>query len=634
MASLLDEKQFEALLDEIDSKESKETPLFDMIPSEFAEFMVTTYQPKLNPNYCDSDTWNKLRKLLVKQQMTAWKLSNKDSKTWPKEWEKECGFKSYWQVSVAIAFLFFVKKEIDKLKERLQESDINFFQNELKKYRIIPVWLLEVCAKEGYFKMAEFLCDIGVKSNDFLIDLARNNGNHAVCSLLLFRKTGASLGEKVSKTINEMDAMAGISQYAIKNMSQQHMEQNIDFMITSIESQSPICEQLLNITMTYLHDIKYKNDPSQILHCKLFKTIIEQFEKIIMDTTNKIGFAWLNMFIIPSNIWFWDHPIQKQKLLYYELLIRIEKESKIQAIKWLKNDIEQLKKQNNGKLWSDLVAFGDENINNNIINVRQDALRNGLKSPYSIFDLISKKQVGGWNPVEHYNCNIFLNQLLMNANDIDDIFQNEIYNITNIITKNDDILMKNSSFHRGPIKRAERSRVKVQSDYFNESFPSSSKLLDINRCSLYFTNAQSMYLFLRKFTHYINSKKSNIITDIARIKNGFKDLDRNDRKDDDEYVQYFYADIKLNVVIKNELIGEIQLLLKFMSDFKNSVSHSLYSIQRHEEFVYNFSKIKEELLDETTQLMTNASFGNYKLILNHIVSHNEDIEEYLFQKAG
>ena len=88
---------------------------------------------------------------------------------------------------------------------------------------------------------------------------------------------------------------------------------------------------------------------------------------------------------------------------------------------------------------------------------------------------------------------------------------------------------------------------KASTDYANHSFPSSSCLLDVVRCSLTFNHPQSLIFGLQYFIDAMNQDGSPV-TKIARIKNGFKDL-LSDSK-------ISYTDIKINAVYDSQTIGK------------------------------------------------------------------------------
>ena len=92
---------------------------------------------------------------------------------------------------------------------------------------------------------------------------------------------------------------------------------------------------------------------------------------------------------------------------------------------------------------------------------------------------------------------------------------------------------------------------------------------------------------------------------MVRVKNGFNTFSFDNAE---------YTDIKFNVMVKGKdhnIIGEMQFLFKEMFEYKK-IAHSLYSIERTQEFVDNMTKILDIKLDLTKQLFIHASRDNYK----------------------
>eukprot|EP01083_Nonionella_stella_P315613 1140538_1 len=522
------------------------------------------------------------------------------------------------------------------IKKKMENNDVQYIKHCINTRQIginerdnLNNTALMVCADFGCYEIAELLCDLGCDihaecAGITALQHARDHKNYHIASLLLFRKFGASLGAQVKDTVNDINRITGICDYAINQMSKEHMDANIAFISDCIKKRAPFSDDMLNICMTY---IKKRDGAKNVMKSELFETIMSCFNDIIKDTSDKLGFEWLNAFLVPSAIWFWEHPLEQGKLLFEELIIKVQEESKKQAKNWLSDEIAKMKTDE--QTWDALIGYGDDDDITAI--PRQDALNKGLKAARPKLDFIRDKTIG-FDPIQHYNSNIYLNQLLLMANKVDGEFQTEMDRITNEIKAKNALT---AQYRGGPVKTATRSKIKVESEYFCEAFPSAARLLDINRCSLLFTNASDLVIFVRQFKEFIEHKQSKCILNIVRIKNGFRELNEAINTNQN----YFYADLKMNVCVLNtktggELIGEVQCLLLFMSTYKNNVSHALYGIERRNEFLSNFAMIRHELLDENTQLFTNAAFGNYKNVIHSIVTHHRNALEYVSAENG
>eukprot|EP01084_Bolivina_argentea_P218638 370985_1 len=217
-------------------------------------------------------------------------------------------------------------------------------------------------------------------------------------------------------------------------------------------------------------------------------------------------------------------------------------------------------------------------------------------------------------------------KLLLTAHTVDKEFHESIQKIFKIDAQTNFSQIKdlnNMEYQKGPIKKMERCKAKAATDYVNEPFPSSSCILDINRCALIFEDIASMLKALDLFKNKISYFQSGNIVAICRDKNGFKEY-KHSKPD--------YADIKLNILIrgvKYNVVGEVQFMLRGMMNFKHSV-HSLYSIIRRKEFVDDFIKIlphKNHPLIKLTNVDCDA-------LCDLMVTHGWDAKQILMPLRG
>eukprot|EP01084_Bolivina_argentea_P016678 31177_1 len=294
---------------------------------------------------------------------------------------------------------------------------------------------------------------------------------------------------------------------------------------------------------------------------------------------------------------------KKVKYLFYELLDIVCVESTNQS-NWLKTPMNDIEKHNPSE-WGELMTFNMKSTYK--LNCRQDIIPNGIKPQYTHDELTKKaRPSSNFNVHHHYDVYEYLSKLVLTAHMVDDDFHNSIMNIFDINKKtrrcnNDEGIM----YQRGPIKLLERARAKAENDYADQLYPCSACVLDLNRCSLLFENIHTLLAALKLFVNKINYFQSGSIIGIARAKNGFK-----------EYIkQAQYADVKLNVLIKgktNNLIGEVQFLLRTMKDYKDK-AHNLYAIEREKEYIETqVTQILPMLLDEDKTLFIAGNMGDVK----------------------
>ena len=251
---------------------------------------------------------------------------------------------------------------------------------------------------------------------------------------------------------------------------------------------------------------------------------------------------------------------------------RVRKESKNQSDKLLKEKIDKIKAEKPDD-WNQLISY---NVSTKWSkNARQDVV--GCLIPkYGENDLSERKYPSSthFSAKKHYDTNMYLNELLFNANIMNKTFQIDMNKITKDISME---IGKKIDYRAGPVKTLTRSQTKVENDYINEDYPTAAKILDINRCAIQFKEISDMMKYIELFTKKIREKKCGSIIDIIRCKNGWSVYDP-------EYPQY--TDIKLNVLVKViidddpiSIVAEIQFLLDLMSAFKKK-AHKLYSVER------------------------------------------------------
>eukprot|EP00484_Ammonia_sp_Unknown_P014897 CAMPEP_0197075890 /NCGR_PEP_ID=MMETSP1384-20130603/211839_1 /TAXON_ID=29189 /ORGANISM="Ammonia sp." /LENGTH=518 /DNA_ID=CAMNT_0042514739 /DNA_START=1 /DNA_END=1557 /DNA_ORIENTATION=+ len=327
-----------------------------------------------------------------------------------------------------------------------------------------------------------------------------------------------------------------------------------------------------------------------------------------------------------------DDEKQRPSLLYYELLKLVQAQSD-DELKALEKNLDVLKRQNVND-WHQLIEW---DIPDQYEVVRQDLMPNGIKAKYSDKQLYEQGSSSAtFHANRFYDYNEYLPQLVLLAHIVDDEFQKSVQNIFSIDKKTntanlnardpDDDEKKAPgvdgvvTYSRGPVKLIERAQAKSENDYVNEAFPTSACVLDFNRCTLVFNDISTMLKALKLFVDKIKYYQSGSIIGIVRDKNGFE-----------EYVkQPQYADIKLNVLIRgttNNIIGEVQFLLKTMKRYKDK-AHNLYSVQRQQEYFDNsVTKILPKLLDEDKQLFVAGNMGDEKAILKLLVLNNKSEQD-------
>eukprot|EP01084_Bolivina_argentea_P001711 3157_1 len=503
----------------------------------------------------------------------------------------------------------------NKIAEEIRLKNVHFIKNlitskEIEVNAVNPCngkTLLIYAVIIGDLDLVTAICNFGasVKIRDHqkldALDYATKYGRYKITELIYYRQLSSSLGndlKAISIAIHSKNKEADI----IYNMNKELSQQIINFMIEIIKKREIFDETLLYYAWYFvlIEAEKNQNDPFQ--H-ELWKSMMSVYTKIISNTNDKSGWSWLKKRFIGSAIWYLPHPHfnkiqqdeQKEKsknddemeyilkgTLFYELLQKVRTETKKQSDLLLKQKIEKLKDEK-PEQWKNLISY--DVITKYSSNARQDFC-DCLVPKYSAIELNEDRYPSSthFSARKHYDTNVYLNQLMFNANIIDLTFQNDMKLITKTINQQIGI---NTAYRAGPVKTLSRSKTKCENDYINEQYPTSAKILDINRCAIQSHSIQELMKFIQLFTQKINQKKAGSIKSIIRCKNGWNSYNP-------QYPQY--TDIKLNVLVQangKTIVAECQFLLDLMSAFKKK-SHKLYSVERKFELVYNFGLLRKK----------------------------------------
>eukprot|EP01084_Bolivina_argentea_P136564 240508_1 len=279
-------------------------------------------------------------------------------------------------------------------------------------------------------------------------------------------------------------------------------------------------------------------------------------------------------------------------------------ESQTQSKISLKQYFDNEEKSNNSN-WNYLKTYGKgDSISN---DARQDMLKFGVKTQYSR-DAIIKKVTPSFNALKFYNLNIYLNKLMLRSAMLNNKFQSDVRRIFNN--------RKGVIYRAGPLKNIQRCKSKCETDYCDENWPQSACLKDIVRCTITVDNIDILIDNVKYFENFLQSESNKTcLKEILRIKNGFINYDNNAPE---------YTDVKYNIRINfenQELICEIQMLLKKMAKFKQK-AHKYYNIIRRQEYFDNLKKVIPLKTNVDKQLIIFSTNGNHKGILNILIHKN------------
>ena len=139
-------------------------------------------------------------------------------------------------------------------------------------------------------------------------------------------------------------------------------------------------------------------------------------------------------------------------------------------------------------------------------------------------------------------------------------------------------------FQSAAIKSYDRCLVKSNTEYSNESFPSSACILDFLRCSVTYKNVSHLLQNINQFVKKINNNEINCISKILCVKNGFKDILTWNRSSNNYLNDCQYIDVKFYLLFNGKsntgsMIVEVRFLLEFLINAKK-MGHKYYAIKQ------------------------------------------------------
>eukprot|EP01083_Nonionella_stella_P002407 6953_1 len=467
-------------------------------------------------------------------------------------------------------------------------------------------------------------CDIDAQNTkgETALDRAQVKGQYHIEQLLLFSKMNLSLGNEIKNTAEAIQRQDGINhnistQLALIGAQSQELFDRtlMELMINMIQKRLSFSDNLL----IYCWDIASRS-PQGALSSPLWQAISSTCRDIIKGGS-QTEWYWFKQCLMTSTIWYRKCPTDDATdstgtYLYYQLLTLVDAEAKNQ-LDALEEDLNVLaNKSKDQNEWNELVKWNYGTTHSE--QLRQDTIPNGIINTYP-YSQLSACSNDTFNSPRFHDYNQYLSQLILLAHLVDDDFHKAVQNMFCDV--------EDCAYMRGPVKLKERARAKSETDYRNETFPTSACVIDLNRCSLVFHDISSLLQALELFVTKVKQHEAGNIIDVVRCKNGFI-----------QYVQETnYADIKLNVVIKGEqhaIIGEVQFLLKTMKSFKDK-AHHLYAVQRKEEgMTHSVSKILPLLLDQDRQLAIAGTTGNIKSVCKLIVLYNKSSDDLMKPDDG
>eukprot|EP01084_Bolivina_argentea_P172133 298190_1 len=523
------------------------------------------------------------------------------------------------------------RKNIQKLIEDAITSKRIGINDQCKQdgNKTLLMYAVIMCDLELVEKICNFGADVSIQDSQEMDSLqwAVHFGYYKIIELLYFQTLSDRIGsdlKNISRAIHDKDQEAAI----LHNMNRKLLKKIYEYMITAIQKRIGFSSDLFYYAWYFARNdaeiiAQTNNDACKSL---LWKEMMKQYSVIIKGINgndnyykdkDKKSWLWLKKYFMNSLIWYLqdktDNSSDEQKTLFSRLLQVVEEQLNIVSEEMLSEGIETMKFQDE---WDELVEYKEIKTDEN-----KAARHDDYKCIPPKFDETQMyPSTTHFNARKHYDSNIYLNQLILLANRLDSVFQNDVKNLTQDICKINNI--KDCTFRAGPVKMRHRAKMKAENGYSDKPWPISAQVIDLNRCTIYFDTIQSMFSFMQYFIENVKKGTARSISKIVRFKNGWS------KYSDEQWktkTKYSYADIKFNVLVqhpkKGSIIAEIQVLLNFMVQFKLRANHKLYSVQREKDKATHYVKKIISELSKYDQCKKNNDIRN---VFQHLAREDDE----------
>ncbi len=372
----------------------------------------------------------------------------------------------------------FKTKNINYIKNVISSKMVSINEQNPLDGKTLLIYATVVGSLELVKVICNFGADVKVKDNEDLdaLDYAIRYGRIQITKLLYYRTLSGSLGADLKHIVKEQTRQSEEAEYILKaNIGSDgyRLHNNIiALMKKAMKERAPFGETMFYYAW-YFELKKAEEENKHPFELGLWQTMMETFENILSDTSDKTGWTWLKERFINSYIWFLPHPDYKgndeeekeetkeeeddneynkmekilKTTLFYELLIRVRNESKKQSDILLKEKIDKIKKEQPNE-WSELIGY---NVNTKYShNARQDTV-GCLDSKYNENELSEEiyPPSNHFSAKRFYDTCIYLNEILFRANILDNMFQRQMKKITKEINEQTGYDVK---YRAGPVK--------------------------------------------------------------------------------------------------------------------------------------------------------------------------------------
>ena len=274
------------------------------------------------------------------------------------------------------------------------------------------------------------------------------------------------------RNINDFDGLLTLKD---KKEGIKVMDNILAVILRLFETKMLIRDDLLVLCWQYCSNYDSNNKSSKDSSGDKTSLFLDSLIKCVSDCFVKENkyynrdYLYFKHFLLNSSIWYCKNYLNNKLLFSYidDLADKLLLKQKEYIWKCISDE-----SQNDNENWTNLCNFSKYNNDNGDTILRQDEIKNGIKSIKSVKEIYCinadmdehNTEKDSYDMISEYNDKVYLTQCLTFAHQNNEYFQQEIYKYNFWRTK-------------APVKKYDRCLVKSNTDYSNETFPSSAHIL-------------------------------------------------------------------------------------------------------------------------------------------------------------
>ena len=207
----------------------------------------------------------------------------------------------------------------DKLLQEMKNGNVNYIKNLITSNDINinaqnpenGQTLLIYAVIVGNFDLVKAIINFGanvkIKDNEGqdALQHAVIYGRYKITELVYYQELSGSLGKDLKHVATQIHDKDEESEYFFQKLDKETINKIIEFIMEAIKERRSFSPDLLYYCWYY---ITYNDEISDPLQSPLWEQMMETYQQIIENTSDKDGWSWLKEKFITSLIWYLPHP--------------------------------------------------------------------------------------------------------------------------------------------------------------------------------------------------------------------------------------------------------------------------------------------------------------------------------------